>query len=100
MSVDKFGTGIKPSTIHITFPFDDEKLDFLGKKLTNIGYPGESGDAVNKQYISQLINGLIANLNENLKERDERIEHKMRNLRIELSSDIAKVVDKFTSLNE
>lgn len=93
MSVDKFGTSIKSST---TFPINNEKIDLMGKRLTNVGYPADINDAVNKQYISEI----FAYLNKSIHERHEILENKLKNIRIELSSDIAKVVDEISDRNE
>jgi hypothetical protein len=82
MSVDKFGTRLKSST---TFHINNEKIDFRGKRLTNVGYPADLNDAVNKQYISEL----FAYLNKSIQERYDILENKL-----------AKVVDEISDRNE
>lgn len=82
MSVDKFGTSIKSST---TFPINNEKFDLMGKRLTNVGYPADINDAVNKQYISEI----FEYLNISILERHEILENKL-----------AKVVDEISHRNE
>lgn len=82
MSVDKFGTSIKSST---TFPINNEKVDLMGKRLTNVGYPADINDAVNKQYISEI----FEYLNISILERHEILENKL-----------AKVVDEISYRNE
>ena len=37
----------------------DGNLDFLGKKVINLGYPENSGDAATKFYVDQYIQGLV-----------------------------------------
>ena len=37
----------------------DGNLDFLGKKVINLGYPEDSGDAATKYYVDQFIQGLV-----------------------------------------
>jgi hypothetical protein len=82
MSVDKFGTRIKSST---TFPINNEKIDFMGKRLTNVGYPADLNDAVNKQYISEI----FAYLNKSIQERYDILENKL-----------SKVLDENSDPNE
>ena len=45
----------------------------MGKRLTNVGYPADLNDAVNKQYVSEI----FAYLNKSIQERHDILENKL-----------------------
>lgn len=107
MSVNVFGSSLKSPTnvvgrrglpgIGFKYLDDEGNFDMNNKRLANIADPIDENDAVNKLYTDELVESVNivtrAFVDKLVSDRATLIERQFVNLRVEMSSDVAKVND-------
>lgn len=106
MSIDKFGRYLNTSYSHLTsggknsyslkLPFSltaENDLNFLNKRLINIGFPRASSDCVTKEYVDQFYTGLLQQQQDDLRKIRDSI-NKLENENRELANKISELEER------